>query len=74
MCRKQLKVAQLKEVLQQAGVAFKERDKKEELVAKILSNPKAASIANGNEQGPSAQAKASPAAAADDDLVCSSSL
>jgi len=51
---KQLKVAQLKEILQQSNVAFKERDKKEELISKILANPKAIMVANGDKSAPEA--------------------
>jgi hypothetical protein len=53
-------VPQLKEILQQSGVAFKERENKTELIAKILASAEATRIANG--EAPSAPVN-------DDDLV-----
>jgi len=57
---KQQKVPQLKEILQQSGVAFKERENKTELIAKILASAEATRIANG--EAPSAPVN-------DDDLL-----
>ncbi len=56
-----MKVADLKAVLQQAGVAFSAKLTKSDLIKKIIETPAAATIASGPENGGSTE----------DDLVSS---
>jgi hypothetical protein len=62
--RKQLKVAQLKEILTKAGVTFKNNEIKGDLIAKLLANPTALRIANGENEKPAEVPKVN-----DEDLV-----
>jgi hypothetical protein len=62
--RKQLKVAQIKEILTKAGVAFKNNEVKGDLIAKVLANPAALKIATGKDEKPAETSKGN-----DEDLV-----
>ena len=50
-CSKGMKVADLKAVLQQAGVSFTAKLTKPDLIKKIIESPAAAAIASGSENG-----------------------
>ena len=59
-----MKVPQIKEILNKAGVAFKNNEVKNDLIAKVLANPAAAKIANGDIEKPTETSKLN-----DEDLV-----
>jgi hypothetical protein len=61
--RKSMKVADLKAVLQQAGVSFSAKLTKSDLIKKIIETPAAVAVASGSENGPT-----------EDDLVRSPSF
>lgn len=49
--RKGMKVADLKAVLQQAGVSFSAKLTKSDLIKKIIETPAAMAVASGSENG-----------------------